>query len=108
MFQEFHPSSLGLTWDGADMWKQEFLVGMVPSFGEIFWLVCGNGGHSPPLQAIFFGPLAVARAPVTVGEIILKDVWSGFSFSGEALPALEDLALVKSNSIPLSLPEKHK
>lgn len=60
------------------------------------------------LKIAYLGLVAVASAPVTVGEMILKDVWFGFSFSGESLPTLEDLALVKHNFIPLSLPEKHK
>lgn len=48
---------------------------------------------------------------MTVGEIILKDVWSGFSFfigrGGGTLPTPEDLALVKSNFIPLFSPREN-
>ena len=41
----------------------------------------------------FLGWAAVVSAAVIVDEIILKDVWFGFSFSGAAMPTQEDLLI---------------
>lgn len=88
----------------------------------MFWLwniflVCVDGGPflSPPvifsLKKKKLLILDGLQLPMTVGEISLKDVWSGFSFffwrGGEALPTLEDLAVVKSNFIPLFSPREN-
>lgn len=75
-------------WDGAKFVETSVEIVDIPLHVKSF-------SH---LKIAYLGTVAVASALVTVGEIILKDVWSGFSFSGEALPTLEVLALVKSNS----------
>lgn len=41
----------------------------------------------------YLGWAAVVSAAVIADEIILNDVWFGFSFSGEALPTQEDLLI---------------
>lgn len=48
------------------------------------------------LKIAYLGLVAVTSEPVSADEMILKDVWFGFSFSGESLPTLEALALVKT------------
>lgn len=73
-------------WEHAKFWKD-------------FWARLWDGRCSLQLNQIsrksdaYLGSLAVISAQGTVDEIILKDVWFGFSFFRVPLPTQVDLLI---------------